>query len=69
MVGIDFGTTNSSIGLATGGSNVELVRFTQDGVEAFRSLLYLERASNSIQSWTGPAAIEQYLLADVTRAV
>ncbi len=64
MVGIDFGTTNSSVALATGGGNVELVRFGQDGVEAFRSLLYLERAASKIQSWTGPAAIEQYLLAD-----
>jgi molecular chaperone DnaK (HSP70) len=30
-IGIDFGTTNSSIGRATGGSNVELVRFAQSG--------------------------------------
>ncbi len=69
-VGIDFGTTNSSIGLGTGDSNVELVRFAHSGgvTEAFRSLLYLEQFKNlgrsSIQSWTGPAAIEQYLLAE-----
>src|SRR6266478_2519145 len=69
-IGIDFGTTNSSIGLARGGSGVELVRFPQNGgsTEAFRSLLYLEQvkgpARSTLRSWTGPAAIEQYLLAD-----
>jgi len=69
-IGIDFGTTNSSIGLATGGSNVELVRFAQSGgaTEAFRSLLYLEHVKglgrSSIKSWTGPAGIERYLLAE-----
>lgn len=53
-----------------GGSNVELVRFAHSGgvTEAFRSLLYLEQVKglgrSSIKSWTGPAAIEQYLLAD-----
>ena len=30
MLGLDFGTTNSSIGLARGGSGVELVRFPQN---------------------------------------
>src|SRR6516164_1695442 len=43
-IGIDFGTTNSSIARATGGEGVELVRFPiASGVtEAYRSLLYLE---------------------------
>jgi hypothetical chaperone protein len=69
-IGIDFGTTNSSIGLARGGPEVELVRFAHSGgvVEAFRSLLYLEQVKaagrSSIKSWTGPAAIEQYLQAE-----
>jgi len=69
-IGIDFGTTNSSIGLARGDSTVELVRFAQSGgsTEAFRSLLYLEQVKAlgrlSIKSWTGPAGIEQYLLAE-----
>jgi len=69
-IGIDFGTTNSSIGLGRGGSRVELVRFAQIGgaTEAFRSLLYLEQVKrlerSTIKSWTGSAAIEQYLLAD-----
>src|SRR6266511_3238191 len=70
VIGIDFGTTNSSIGLATGGPDVELVQFAHSAgaTEAFRSLLYLEQVKeprrSSIKSWTGPAAIEQYLLTD-----
>jgi hypothetical chaperone protein len=69
-IGIDFGTTNSSIGLPRGGSNVELVRFAHSGgiAEAFRSLLYLEQVKalgrTSLRSWTGPAAIAQYLEAE-----
>jgi hypothetical protein len=64
-IGIDFGTTNSSIALASGGSNVELVRFAQSGgaTEAFRSLLYLEQVKAhgraSIKSWTGPGCTSQ----------
>ena len=43
-VGIDFGTTNSSVGLATGGPDVTLARFQHErgATEAYRSLLYLE---------------------------
>jgi hypothetical chaperone protein len=69
-IGIDFGTTNSSVALATGGSGVELVRFPFSGgaTEAYRSLLYLEhhkeRGRATIRSWTGPTAIEHYLAAD-----
>jgi hypothetical chaperone protein len=69
-IGIDFGTTNSSIARATGGEGVELVRFPiASGVtEAYRSLLYLElhkeRGRTTIKSWTGPTAIEQYLAAE-----
>jgi len=69
-IGIDFGTTNSSIGLSRGGSNVELVQFAHSGgvAEAFRSLLYLEQVKalgrTSLRSWTGPAAIAQYLEAE-----
>jgi len=69
-IGIDFGTTNSSIALVRGSAGVELVQFAQTGgsTEAFRSLLYLEQIKelgrSSIRSWTGPAAIEQYLLAE-----
>jgi hypothetical chaperone protein len=69
-IGIDFGTTNSSIALATPDGTVELVRFpTSSGVtESFRSILYLEQhkqaARTQIKSFTGPAGIEHYLDAE-----
>ncbi len=79
-IGIDFGTTNSSVALATRGTspsanpNVELVRFpfASGATEAYRSLLYLEQhkepgrtsIKSCIKSWTGPTAIEQYLAAE-----
>ena len=69
-LGIDFGTTNSSIALARGGGAVELVSFpTLTGTtESFRSVLYLEHRKHagrsSIKSFTGPQAIEHYLEAD-----
>ena len=69
-IGIDFGTTNSSIARALGNSAVELVSFPRrDGVtESFRSVLYMERVRQAgqfrIGSWSGPAAIEHYLDAD-----
>lgn len=69
-IGLDFGTTNSSVGLATGGPDVRLVRFAHAGgsTEAFRSLLYLEQAKErgrvTTKAWTGPVAIEQYLAAE-----
>jgi hypothetical chaperone protein len=69
-IGIDFGTTNSSIALATGNSNIDLVRFPRSGgeTESFRSVLYMERVRQEghlrIGSWTGPAAIEHYLDAE-----
>jgi hypothetical chaperone protein len=72
-IGIDFGTTNSSLALANG-SAVELVRFCSNGgtTESFRSVLYLEQHKKAgqkvgprhVQSWTGPWAIEQYLEAE-----
>jgi len=68
-IGIDFGTTNSSLALATGDS-VQLVNFPSGGgsTESFRSVLYLEQHKKAerrhIQSWTGPAAIERYLEAE-----
>jgi hypothetical chaperone protein len=70
-VGIDFGTTNSSVALATGDGQVELVRFAAREGETFssRSVLYLERIKDAggvrrTHSWTGPAAIEHYLDAE-----
>jgi hypothetical chaperone protein len=68
-IGIDFGTTNSSIALASAGQ-IELVRFPRRGgeTESFRSVLYLERIRQGghlrIGNWTGPAAIEHYLDAE-----
>jgi len=68
-IGIDFGTTNSSVALARGGQ-IDLVRFARRGgeTESFRSVLYLERIRQDghlrIGSWTGPTAIEHYLDAE-----
>lgn len=69
-VGLDFGTTNSSIAVADGSGAVKLARFSySDGsTESFRSLLYLHRLRENgrvtIRSWSGPAGIDQYLNAD-----
>jgi hypothetical chaperone protein len=60
-VGIDFGTTNSSIARVRGGG-VELVRFANDSTSS-RSILYLEKARHGVLSSSGPAAIERYLTA------
>lgn len=60
QIGIDFGTTNSSVARRTA-RGVELVRFGLS--ESSRSLLYLERSPRGIQSSSGPAAIERYLQA------
>jgi hypothetical chaperone protein len=69
-LGIDFGTTNSSIALVRNNGAVELVSFpTALGVtESFRSVLYLEQQKHAgrtqIKGFTGPAAIEHYLEAE-----
>jgi hypothetical chaperone protein len=60
-IGIDFGTTNSSIALATD-SGVELLRFSDDRVSS-RSILYLEKEKHGIRSSSGATAIERYLTA------
>jgi hypothetical chaperone protein len=58
-VGIDFGTTNSSIARCVDGS------LRVETTESYRSLLYLEsikqQGKNRLASWTGPAGIEHYL--------
>jgi hypothetical chaperone protein len=70
-IGIDFGTTNSSIACADCSDEVQLATFPYLGglTDAYRSLLYLQRekegGANILKSWTGPEAIEQYLAADV----
>jgi hypothetical chaperone protein len=69
-IGIDFGTTNSSIARADSSDEVQLARFPYLGnmTDAYRSLLYLEQAKeggrNALKSWSGPEAIERYLSAD-----
>jgi hypothetical chaperone protein len=69
-IGIDFGTTNSSIALARKSGEVELAQFSYMGelVDSYRSLLYLERVKeggvNTVKSWSGPKGIEHYLSAD-----
>jgi hypothetical chaperone protein len=70
-IGIDFGTTNSSIAFAGSSAEVQLARFPYLGhtTDAYRSLLYLQQAKEGgakvLKSWTGPEGIEHYLAADV----
>jgi hypothetical chaperone protein len=71
FVGIDFGTTNSSIALLDGDAPVQLAKFPFLGAEtpSFRSVLYFEQSKTPsgmqrTHSLTGPAAIEHYLAAD-----
>jgi hypothetical chaperone protein len=70
MIGIDFGTTNSSIAKVDEQGRVRLVHFPAvDGlVTAYRSLLYLEQTKtktrSQLHSWSGPEAIERYLAAE-----
>ena len=69
-VGIDFGTTNSSVAWAFSPTHVELVAFPTKTIptESFRSVLYLEQQKQStrtqVKSYTGPGAIEEYLHPD-----
>jgi hypothetical chaperone protein len=69
-IGIDFGTTNSTVARASGKSQVELVAFPTRAGEtfSFRSVLYLQQVKQAgrakTHTWTGPAAIEHYLAAE-----
>ncbi len=74
-VGIDFGTTNSSIAVSAPGALTELIAFATvptgnrpsfgDTTFSYRSVLYMDQAREAgrsrTRSWSGPAAIGQYL--------
>ena len=71
-IGFDFGTTNSSIAIAShdvkGETRLATFPFSGALTESFRSVLYLEQLKQAgratLKSWTGPQAIEEYLAAD-----
>lgn len=69
-IGIDFGTTNSSVARAHRSGEIELARFPSAGdlTDTYRSLLYLEQITDlgrkTVKSWTRPEGIEHYLLAE-----
>ncbi len=68
-VGLDFGTTNSAIGVAEG-DRVTLARFSHAGgsTDTFRSVLYFHPdardARGRYQAVAGPRAIDRYLEAE-----
>ena len=69
-VGLDFGTTNSSLALALPDGTVRFAEFPFRGstTRSSRSVLYLQRRVGALakpaQVWTGPGAIERYRAAD-----
>jgi hypothetical chaperone protein len=69
-IGIDFGTTNSSVALAHPSGQVQLAIFptTATPTESFRSILYLEQhkqhGRTSTKSFTGPSGIQHYLTSE-----
>jgi hypothetical chaperone protein len=69
-IGIDFGTTNSSVAIYTGDGRTELVSFPslKGMTESYRSVLYLEQVKHAgrtqLKGFTGPQAIEHYLRAE-----
>ena len=62
-IGIDFGTTNSSVARVTDSGEVELARFPtgEDLTDSYRSLLYFEQIveghRKTVHSWTGPEGL------------
>ena len=68
-VGLDFGTTNSSVARIAADGTVLLAHFPADTspTASFRSLLFFERdARKQVHSYAGPAAIQHYLAPEDT---
>ena len=70
VIGLDFGTTNSAIAVASAGQHATLATFAagSDTITSFRSILYFparERYSQQkTETQAGPEAIDSYLDAD-----
>ncbi|MGH9605615.1 MAG: Hsp70 family protein [Terracidiphilus sp.] len=71
FVGLDFGTTNSTVAIKSGDTQIRIATFPFRGAEtpSFRSVLYFEQVKSAsgvkrAHSLTGPAAIERYLEAE-----
>ena len=70
VVGLDFGTTNSAIAVATPEAEVTLATFPEDGRQTttFRSVLYFDTehvaSAGRPRAVSGPEAISRYLQAD-----
>lgn len=69
VVGIDFGTTNSSVALVRGGERIELATFGAEASPSFRSVVYFEQTTMAggarrTHSLAGPSGIHRYLEVD-----
>ena len=70
VIGLDFGTTNSAIAVATAEDNAQLAMFSADGqpTAMFRSVLYFDpedlEPTGKPRAIGGPEAIAQYVQAE-----